>query len=164
MACEAYVRRRSVDGSGGAAPRTPAGGEATGRAEDLADLIISEGIEDPLLFLCGDRRRDELPDRLSEAGVPVEERVVYHTIPDASALTDVPSSVPDWVVFFSPSGVEAANSVEAFPWNRVRVAAIGPTTADALREAGSAPAAVATTPTPEALVTALSLARSTPDV
>ncbi len=130
-------------------------GEEAGQADDLATAILAHRFDRPLLFLCGDRRRDTLPERLRAAGLALEERVVYRTLLDASALRAEADGLTAWVVFFSPSGVEAACVVEAVPWNRIRKAAIGPTTAAALRAAGFAPAAVAAAPTPEALAVAL---------
>ncbi|MEP0546083.1 MAG: uroporphyrinogen-III synthase [Rhodothermales bacterium] len=138
-------------------------GEEAGQADDLADRIAARRFEAPLLFLCGDRRRDALPDRLRATGIAVEERVVYRTLLDASALREPTGRPPDWVVFFSPSGVEAAQEVVAASWNRARKAAIGPTTADALRAVGFAPATVADAPAPEALAAALSFAHRTSD-
>ena len=138
-------------------------GEEAGQAEELAERIAARLFEVPLLFLCGDRRRDVLPDRLRAAGLAVEERVVYRTHIDASALRETAGGLPEWVVFFSPSGVDAVREVVASSWNRARKAAIGSTTADALRAAGFAPAAVAAAPTPEALAAALSLAHRPSD-
>ena len=107
----------------------------------------------PFLFLCGDRRRDVLPDRLRAAGLAVAEHVVYRA---HLALERVPpqAAAPDWAVFFSPTGVEVAHAVPAFPWS-ARLAAIGPTTAAALEAGGHAVAAVAAAPTPDALAHAL---------
>lgn len=139
-------------------------GEETGTADDLAEIITSHPFDRPLLFLCGARRRDTLPDRLRAAGVPFEELVVYRTLGDAEGLIDaVARQRPDWLVFFSPSGVQAVASIAGPSWNRIFRAAIGPTTADALRAAGFAPAAVAADPTPEALAAALLHARPSPD-
>jgi uroporphyrinogen-III synthase len=61
---------------------------------------------------------------------------------------------PDWLVFFSPSGVEAVrkNGVDAGGY---RLAAIGDTTAAAIDDAGYTAAAVADAPEPEAVVAAI---------
>ncbi len=131
-------------------------GEQAGEAEALAEFIVLHRFDRPLLFLCGDRRRDVLPDRLRAAAVPFEELVVYRTLPEAGALGGLAACPPDWVAFFSPSGVEAALAAPGFPWNRVSRAAIGPTTAAALRAAGHPAAAVAAEPTPDALAAAVS--------
>lgn len=133
-------------------------GEEAGHAAALADRIAADPPDKPLLFLCGDRRRDVLPDRLRAAGVAFDELVVYWTIGDASALEARLAEAPDWLAFFSPSGVEATLELDGISWNSVSAAAIGPTTADALRAAGIHPAAVAASPTPEALVAAVTSA------
>jgi uroporphyrinogen-III synthase len=133
-------------------------GEEAGHADALADRIIADPPAKPLLFLCGDLRRDVLPDRLLSAGVAFDELVVYRTIGDASALEAYLAQPLDWLAFFSPSGVEAALELDGISWNSLSAAAIGPTTADALRAAGIHPAAVAASPTPEALVAAVTSA------
>ncbi len=134
---------------------SPRGADA-GSAEDLAAQIIDDRPRAPLLFLSGSRRRDTLPDRLTAGGVSFEELVVYEThTRNTVAWTKGANDVPDWVVFFSPSGIEAARADDTLVWDRVRVAAIGPTTAGALREEGWSVAAVAEEPTPEALYRAI---------
>jgi uroporphyrinogen-III synthase len=141
----------------------PVGKEA-GSAADLADVIAARSFDRPLLFLCGDRRRDALPNRLRATKTAFDERVIYRTVGDADGLPEaVERQRPDWLVFFSPSGVETADVLAGPSWNRIRKAAIGPTTADALRAAGFAPDAVAADPTPDALVAALLHAHRPPD-
>lgn len=135
-------------------------GEAAGDAAALAARIIDDEPEAPLLFLSGDRRRDTLPAALERAGVRFEELTVYrtHLVPPL-----LPAGArPTWVAFFSPSGVEAARLAPDFPWNSVRTAAIGPTTAEALRQRGHAPAAIAEAPTPAALAAAIRAADDHP--
>jgi uroporphyrinogen-III synthase len=140
-------------------------GEKSGSADDLADVITARSFERPLLFLCGDRRRDTVPDRLRAAGVAFDEFVVYRTLGAAEELAEaMEERRPEWLVFFSPSGVETAEALAGPSWNRTRKAAIGPTTAEALRAAGFAPAAVADAPTPAALAAALTHAHHSPDV
>ncbi|MEO1629486.1 MAG: uroporphyrinogen-III synthase, partial [Bacteroidota bacterium] len=51
-------------------------GAESGNAAALADLIVqhsAEQREHPLVFLCGDRRREVLPKRLRAAGLAVHE-------------------------------------------------------------------------------------------
>ena len=128
-------------------------GAEAGTARALADRIVADAPAGTVLFPCGQRRREALPARLAAAGIPVREIRVYTTALRPGPLLDTPR--PDAVVaFFSPSGVEAALADPSFPW-AARLAAIGPTTAAALRDAGSAPSAVAATPTPAALLAAL---------
>ncbi len=125
-------------------------GEESGSAEALAAVIANK----KQLFLCGNRRRDTLPDALGEAGIPFDELVVYET------RTRMDVALPegregDWLVFFSPSGVEAIESAPGADPSRYRKAAIGATTAAALEEHGWTAEAVADAPTPSALVRAI---------
>ncbi len=131
-------------------------GEGAGTAAALAAVIGAEPPTKPLLFLAGDRRRDDLPEALDAARIPFEEVTVYRTL---LLPVRLPEPAPEWTAFFSPSGVEAALASAGFPWNSLRTAAIGPTTAAALRAAGHPPEAVAAHPTPEALAAAV-LARA----
>jgi uroporphyrinogen-III synthase len=129
-------------------------GETAGTAADLADQIASADPETPLLFLCGNRRRDDLPNGLRNAGVAFEELVVYETR-TRTDLSLPPPAEATWLAFFSPSGVEAVQRADAGPLDEYRCAAIGPTTASALEESGLTPEAVASSPTPDALVDAI---------
>jgi len=134
---------------------TPKGEEA-GEAASLAARIVEEGPSTPVLFLCGNRRRETIPDRLQAEEVPFEELVVYET-KTRRDLT-LPSPQPPgwtWLVFFSPSGLEAVERAGTIDTTRYRLAAIGPTTGGVLNEAGYDVEAVASEPSPEALVSAL---------
>lgn len=126
-------------------------GEESGTGADLAAYIASNYVADlPLLFLAGDRRRDELPLALDRSGLAVDEVIVYRTRLEGSPPA---TEVPDWVVAFSPSGVESWMQNE--PPQGVRYAAIGPTTAEALRAAGLQVDAVADHPSPDSLLFAI---------
>jgi uroporphyrinogen-III synthase len=128
-------------------------GEETGSAGALASWIADAGPKQPLLFLSGNRRRDALPEGLRAAGVAFDEQVVYET--HTRSELSLPSSAEGaWLVFFSPSGLEAVQSAE-IPTEKYRSAAIGPTTASALEEEGTLVQAVADAPSPEGLVSAI---------
>ena len=141
----------------------PTGGDS-GDADALAAHIVQEmpneaGAARPLLFLCGNRRREALPERLRAEGVAFEECVAYEThLREGPWLEASKGEAPDWAVFFSPSGVEAVRQSDEPGWGAVRKAALGPTTAGALEAAGGPPDAVAARPTPEALAEALAMA------
>jgi len=135
-------------------------GEEAGDAATLAEWIADTSPERPLLFLSGARRRDTLPDGLEAAGIPFEEEVVYET--HTRTDLDLPGEASGtWLAFFSPSGVEAVRQADADALRRFRCAAIGPTTASALREAGESVDVVADSPSPDALVSAVVKAAST---
>lgn len=135
-------------------------GEDTGDAEALVSFITDQAPEAPLLFLSGDRRRDTLPAGLGDADIPFEEQVVYITRP-RDDLTLPPGSKDCWLVFFSPSGLEAVRKSEAGPLEEYRLATIGPTTAADLQKEGLDIEAVSSIPSPDGLAHALSQAPST---
>jgi uroporphyrinogen-III synthase len=128
-------------------------GQESGNADVLASWIAEAGVEQPLLFLSGNRRRDILPEGLRNAGIAFEEQVVYETL-TRNELSLPPPSDGTWLVFFSPSGLEAARTADA-ALDEYRCAAIGPTTAAALEEQGRSVQAVAESPSPEGLLTAI---------
>ncbi|KAL1914391.1 uncharacterized protein VTP21DRAFT_8909 [Calcarisporiella thermophila] len=118
----------------------PAQSSHAGNAEQLSSHIISyfsvsrtsRSSPTLLLFLCGDKRRDVLPTRLRDAGLHLEELCVYETRP--APLNLGAFSPPDWLLFFSPSGVDysLASLKDHFGpewWQRCKIATIGPTTA-----------------------------------
>ena len=131
-------------------------GEEAGDAEALVSIIVEDGPSAPLLFLSGNRRRETLPDGLRAGEVPFEELVVYET--HLRTSLSLPERSGTWLVFFSPSGLEAVRKGADRPLGAFRCAAIGPTTAEALREAGATVEAVADQPAPEALVRAVTQA------
>jgi uroporphyrinogen-III synthase len=98
-----------------------------------------------ILLPRSDRADDRLPNALREAGAKVTEIVAYRTAAplslDPKILQSIRDAQVDAIVFASPSAfrflsecVGAAELAELS--SRVRFAAIGPTTARALREEG----------------------------
>jgi uroporphyrinogen-III synthase len=94
----------------------------------------------PLLFLCGNLRRDELILQLQSQAIAIEELIVYETKGSNKELEEVLKSPqePMWIVFFSPSGVQTfLKESETKPQlsllisgeKNCKIAAIGPTTA-----------------------------------
>lgn len=132
-------------------------------------------------FVTGEKHRDVIPDRLRRAGVIVEEIVVYRTSaqPDFSGhlrkvLEDVETIGESrwlWVVFFSAfAASEVLRCIGALDeetgkvsgvWyedveRKIRVAAIGPTTADTVKRQYELNVdAVAESPSPEGIKAAV---------
>jgi uroporphyrinogen-III synthase len=115
----------------------------------LAQVIVENGANE-VLFFSGNRRRDELPALLKEAGVQVHEVVMYETI-------DTPVEAKgdyDAVLFFSPSAVQSFFSVNQLKENTVCFA-IGQTTADSLSQFTTNPVYLSKEPSQEALLNEL---------
>ncbi len=146
------IGRRSAEKlvDAGIAPLIAANATGGGLAAEV--IQISTG--SPWLFVCGNLRRDELPDRLDEAGVPFEELEVYETLMREDLSLEL-FEQPDWVVFFSPSGLETVKPQWPLIWKDVKMAAIGSTTATAIQNAGWPVSAISEKPTPESLLNAV---------
>ncbi|MGO1510769.1 MAG: uroporphyrinogen-III synthase [Actinomycetales bacterium] len=92
--------------------------------------------------------------RLTGRGWDVDAVAVYTTVTDTEAARAAVDPWPDAVVVTAPSTLRALLETAGAPPRDVRLVAIGPTTADALRDTGLAPSATAAAPTPEAIATA----------
>ena len=94
----------------------------------LAENIAADPTIKRVYFFCGDKRRDELPQKLREKNIDVDEVVVYKTI-------EIPRKISkkyDGILFFSPSAVQSFFLKNSLQPNS-QVFAIGSTTADALK-------------------------------
>lgn len=124
-------------------------GPVSGTAEyggDLADAIIENG-ETAVTFFCGDIRRDELPGKLQDAGIALDEVVVYRTI----ALPQKLTKEYNGILFYSPSAVHAFFEGNGLP-EGTTLFAIGHTTAAALNTYTQNRIYVADSPSKEGLV------------
>lgn len=129
----------------GLSPAQIFGAEEAGTGERLASFIRDWFRADPparpLLYLVGDKRRDTISSILDNAEIALEELQVYSARPRADfvaeferAIDEAASSRTVWIAFFSPSGAALAIPVlrRRGLLDRVCIAAIGPTTHDAL--------------------------------
>ena len=150
-------------------------GEDSGSAESLLPHILQRippgGL--PLLFPCGNLRRETIPAALRKHGVIFVSLTVYETSAAAGireSLHEVINThgLPNALVYYSPSGVRFTwAELEALHLNtdKIDFVAIGPTTKNALLDQGVRVAAVAAKPTPQGLMEAiLSLNRLKPGV
>ena len=116
-------------------------------AIDLATQIIAREQGSRIVFCCGNRRLDTIPARLGEAGLPVEELVVYETV-----LNPQPAKGPyAGILFMSPSAVHSYLQANE-PRPGTLYFAIGSTTAAALKKHDLQPVVVAPRPTAAALM------------
>lgn len=135
--------------------RTPAKpGTGGGAAATLALAMLQAKVAGPVLFPCGETRRDELPDLLRRHGVQVDEVVCYRSVLASEAAARAAAKRGTVVVVASPS--VAALLVRACPPDsRPDLLAVGPTTAAAAQASGWPPAAVAAELTVDAVGTAV---------
>ncbi len=126
-------------------------GAAAALASALAAALLGAGPSGPVLFPCGDIRRDELPARLRDDGIAVEEVVCYRSVLAGEAEARRAAQRAQIVVVASPSVADLLARA-CPPGVRPALLAVGPTTAEAARASGWPPAGVAALPTAEALV------------
>ncbi|MBH83336.1 MAG: hypothetical protein CMP70_01500 [Flavobacteriales bacterium] len=99
-------------------------------AHEVAKLIIKEQL-DEVIFICGNKRRDELPDLLKSHEINLKEVVVYES-KNLNKTVNLQSI--DGLAFMSPSSVYSLAKNGGFM--NLPCFAIGPTTAQALNNEG----------------------------
>jgi uroporphyrinogen-III synthase len=97
-------------------------------ASELADKMIGDKNIKQVVFFCGDQRREELPGKLRQNGITVQEVIVYHTISTPHKI----DKAYDGILFFSPSAVQSFFYANAVLPSTI-LFAIGQTTADAIK-------------------------------
>lgn len=103
-------------------------------AMDLIE-ILKKHKNEKFLFPCSNIRKNDIPDFLNENDYDFSEAVIYRTI--ASDLSDLAEVNYDIIAFFSPSGITSLfHNFPEFKQKKTRIAAFGPTTAKAVKEAG----------------------------
>lgn len=97
--------------------------------------VIKKNKSEKFLLLCSDIHKDEIPEILDDHKINYTKAVIYRTV--CSDLSDLAEVKYDMLVFFSPSGIKSLyQNFPDFEQNNTRIAAFGPTTAAAVREAG----------------------------
>ena len=152
--------RAALDAEGLAAAFVPHEFSGAGLAAELAPKLAGKRVFLPR----SDRAGEELPDALRDAGVVVTEVVAYRTAGpesiDAAIVNALRSGEADAITFFSPSafhnferamGNDVAREIAA----RVAFAAVGPTTAAAIRARGAQVSVESSAATSEAVTEAL---------
>lgn len=102
--------------------------------EDLFPLFKKHKTE-KFLFPCSNIRKDSLPEFMEKNSMILKEMILYQTV--SANLSDLANVNYDVLAFFSPSGVTSLfENFPEFKQNNTRIAAFGPTTAAAVRNAG----------------------------
>lgn len=98
--------------------------------EDLVELMKKHKSE-KFLLPCTDILRDKIPVTLEEQKINFTKAILYKTV--ASDLSDLEDVYYDMLVFFSPGGIESLlKNFPDFKQNKTKIAAFGPTTANAV--------------------------------
>ena len=102
--------------------------------EDLMD-VIKKHKNERYLVPGSDIQKQEIPRLLDKSGVRYSNAVFYRTVAsDLSAMKDVHY---DMLVFFSPGGIESLRkNFPNYEQGDTAIAAFGPTTSKAVRDAG----------------------------
>ena len=127
---------------------------SAGAAADLATAMIEAGVAGPVLFPCGNNRREELPGRLRREGIVVDEVVCYDSVLATEPAAQAAVAGATVLVVASPSVAHLLTRVCPRE-SRPDLIAVGPTTAASATASGWTPAAVASHPTAEAVTAAV---------
>ncbi|MCK5370680.1 MAG: uroporphyrinogen-III synthase, partial [Cyclobacteriaceae bacterium] len=103
-------------------------------AQDLIE-ILKKHKNEKYVFPCSNIRKNDIPNFLQENGYDFSEAIIYETV--ASDLSELAEVNYDIIAFFSPSGINSLLvNFPDFKQNKTRIAAFGPTTAKAVKDAG----------------------------
>ncbi len=101
---------------------------------DLMD-VIRKHRKEKFLVPCTDIHKQEIFETLEVNEIEFTKAVIYKTV--ASDLSDLADVNYDVLVFFSPSGIKSLfKNFPKFKQSATRIAAFGPTTAQAILDAG----------------------------
>jgi len=105
--------------------------------ENFSNLIdhIKKHRTEKFLLPCSDLHKQEIPKMLEENKILYKKAVIYRTL--ASDLSDLDIKQYDMLVFFSPSGIKSLfKNFPDFEQKETLMAAFGPATAKAVKDAG----------------------------
>jgi uroporphyrinogen-III synthase len=105
-----------------------------GKFSDLIN-VMKKHKEETYLVPLSDIHKQEIPELLDKGGFNYTKAILYRTV--GSDLSDLREVNYDILVFFSPSGIKSLfQNFPEFEQNETRIACFGPTTAQAVKEAG----------------------------
>ena len=103
--------------------------------QNIIDLmeVLKKHKDERFLLPCSDILRQRIPDTLKDHDINFSKLVLYRTV--ASDLSDLEDVKYDLLVFFSPSGIESLlKNFPEFKQETTKIAAFGPTTANAVKK------------------------------
>ena len=97
--------------------------------------VIKKHRKEKFLVPCTDIHKQDIFELLDAERIDYTKAVIYKTV--ASDLSDLANVNYDVLVFFSPSGIKSLmKNFPHFKQNNTRIAAFGPTTSQAVIDAG----------------------------
>ncbi len=78
-------------------------------SRELAEFLAKNHQNTSFLFICGNRRRDDLPRILQESSITFKEAIAYHTLDNSQKL----KHRFDGILFFSPSAVQSFSKLNS---------------------------------------------------
>ena len=101
---------------------------------DMID-VLRKHKDSKFLLPCSDKHKEQYAEFLDQEKLNYEKAIMYKTV--CSDLSDLSDVYYDVLVFFSPSGIKSLfENFPDFKQKKTRIAAFGPTTAQAVEEAG----------------------------
>lgn len=105
-----------------------------GNILDLME-IIKKHAEEFFLVPCSDVHNDEIPDKLEKGRIKFTKTILYRTV--NSNLSDISDFTYDILVFFSPREIPSLKqNFPKFRQKETKIAAFGPATCKAVKDAG----------------------------
>ena len=97
--------------------------------------LIAKNHEEKYICPLSDVHKAEIPELLKKNKINYSKAILYKTVcSDLSSLSEVKYDI---LVFFSPTGIKSLlHNFPDFEQNNTKIAVFGPTTANAVKEAG----------------------------
>ncbi len=105
-----------------------------GKFSEMVD-ILKKHLDEKYLVPLSHIHKPEIPQLLDDAKVNYTKAIIYRTV--SSDLSDIKEVNYDMLVFYSPSGIKSLlQNFPNFEQNDIKIASFGPSTANAVQEAG----------------------------
>ncbi len=106
-----------------------------GNFKDLVDTVLKKHKEEKYLLLLSDISKGDMAEMMEKMKLQFSKAVVYNTV--SSDMTDVKIHDYDVVLFFSPQGIlSLKNNFPDFEQGDLNIGTFGPSTAQAVKNAG----------------------------
>ncbi len=103
--------------------------------KELRMLLIKHKEATRFLYICAETKKDEIPAFLEANSFNYMEGIMFRTVPNN--LKAIRPSDYEMIIFFSPTGINSLfHNFPKFKQEKIRVAAYGKTTADAIINKG----------------------------